>query len=267
MNEITRKNYHTDTTRISKSGLDLINRSPLHYLHRYKTGQRERKRHFDIGTGAHTFILEPERIDEELAIVPDYAPKRPTASQLKAKHPSDKAKKSIEFWGHFDREHAEKAFIFPRDLTDIHAMRASVFSHPAAAELLREGVAEHIHTWTDPTTGVDMKMRADWIVPKRKMIVDLKTTDDASPKAFARSARKWRYDVQAAVYLDGINYDNFIFIAVEKKPPYAVGVYFATPEMINEGRDKRDANLNTYAECLSNGIFRGYSDIIEPMAW
>lgn len=267
MEQINRKNYHIDTTHISKSGLDLVNKSPAHYLHRYKTEtKRERKKHFDIGTAAHTFILEPHLIDTDLAVIPDYAPKRPTKSQLQAVAPSDKAKLSIDFWQHFDNEHAEKAHINTTDLIDVKGMRDAVHTHPAASMLLAEGQAEYIHTWTDKKTGVPMKMRADWLTSKN-IIVDVKTTDDASPKAFARSAFKWRYDVQAAVYLDGLQLENFVFIAVEKKPPYAVAVYYATPEMVNAGREKYMQNLQTFAGCLSTGVFPAYSDNIEPLPW
>lgn len=266
MNEINRKNYHFDTTHISKSGLDLIDRSPLHYLHRYKQAEGlKRKRHFDIGTAAHTLILEPHLAQKDIAVIPSHAPKRPSEAQRNAKNPSPSTVAAVEFWYFFDREHAHRPIVNQADYDHAQSMRDAVMKHPAASQLLSQGEAEFIHTWQDPTTGVDMKMRADWV--NGNIIADVKTTDDASPRAFARSARKWRYDVQSAVYTDGLKSDNFVFIAVEKAPPYAVAVYFATPDMINDGRAKRDANLKTYAEALCSGDFKAYSDIIEPMEW
>lgn len=267
MTNINRENYHTDTTHISKSGLDRVNQSPAHYRHHYFNSEPEakQKKHFAIGTGAHTVILEPERIDIDLAIITPYAPKRPTLAQINASKPSAQAVKSIEYWEWFDNEFKGRTPISQADFDTIRFMSDSVFRHPAARDLLRTGTAERITTWQDSIIGVDMKCRSDW--DTGGVVVDLKTTEDASPYGFKKSAYKWRYDVQSAVYLDGMKRNDFIFIAVEKSAPYAVGVYVAPPEMINSGREKRDANLNTYANCLSTGKWPAYSEIIEPLPW
>ena len=79
-------------------------------------------------------------------------------------------------------------------------------------------------------TGLQCKCRPDWISADGGILVDLKTTEDASPREFQRSIAKWRYHVQAGWYMAGIEAaygtrpSGFIFIAVEKKPPFAVGV-------------------------------------------
>jgi exodeoxyribonuclease VIII len=135
------------------------------------------------------------------------------------------------------------------------------------ARILSNGLPEVIKTWTDPKSGAPVKCRADWDNENMGIIADLKTTDDASPKGFAKSCRKWTYDKQAAVYSDGMKRDNFVFMAVEKNAPYAVGVYFAGADMIEAGREKRDKNLNTYVEALSTGIWKGYSEDIVPVEW
>jgi len=55
----------------------------------------------------------------------------------------------------------------------------------------------------------------------------------ASPDGFPREMRTYGYDLQAAFYLRtlreaGFDAKKFIFVAVEKEPPYAVGLHVMT---------------------------------------
>jgi exodeoxyribonuclease VIII len=52
--------YHNDTSRISKSGLDLINQTPAHYYRAYFGGMKTDSRTFLFGRAFHARILEPE---------------------------------------------------------------------------------------------------------------------------------------------------------------------------------------------------------------
>lgn len=61
-------------------------------------------------------------------------------------------------------------------------------------------------------------------------LLDLKTTDDASPKAMAASSWRFGYHSQLAYYrqgliANGIEVKTCLIIALEKAPPYSVGVY------------------------------------------
>ena len=78
------------------------------------------------------------------------------------------------------------------------------------------------------------------------LIVDLKTTMDASPDAFARTAANFNYPLQAAYYVDGLQaagiaspdaVTSFVFLVVEKTPPYGVAVY-TLPEDAIEPRSQ-----------------------------
>lgn len=159
----------------------------------------------------------------------------------------------------------------------LHAMRDAVHSHPAAHALLTgvPGEAEKSVYWNDPTTGVLCRCRPDWW-REDDVLVDLKTTDDASPEGFAKSMANWRYDVQDPFYTDGVkaatgrNVKAFVFIAVEKKPPYAVGVYVLDSASRDIGRATYQHDLRVYAECLANDNWPGYGDKIQTInmpAW
>lgn len=165
----------------------------------------------------------------------------------------------------------------PEQWDQLHAMAAAVHNHPAAGALLCSvpGEAEKSVYWNDPTTGVLCRCRPDWW-REDDVLVDLKTTDDASPEGFAKSMANWRYDVQAPFYMDGVklatgrNVKAFVFIAVEKKPPYAVGVYVLDSASLDIGRAMYQNDLLVYAECLANDNWPGYGDKIQTInmpAW
>jgi exodeoxyribonuclease VIII len=117
---------------------------------------------------------------------------------------------------------------------------------------------------------VDCKARPDWLTPDN-IIVDLKTTEDASPRGFAQSVRKYRYDVQAAFYSDGLEAatgkecEGFFFIAVEKSPPFLCAVYFLGADDLLEAKQKYQKNLLTYRLCKESGIWSGYSEIVTKL--
>jgi exodeoxyribonuclease VIII len=80
--------------------------------------------------------------------------------------------------------------------------------------------------------------------------VDLKTTDDASPSAFAYSVKKYRYHVQAAMYCDAVGpCEGFILIAIEKTPPYMVAVYYLNEADIQHGREEYLQDVELWKAC------------------
>ena len=98
------------------------------------------------------------------------------------------------------------------------------------------------------------------------LIVDLKSTEDASAAGFSRSCANYRYHVQAAYYLDIANavmdrrFTAFVFIAVEKSPPYQVAVYHADYEMIMAGRMEYRRLVDLYHECRVFDHWPGLND-------
>jgi len=144
------------------------------------------------------------------------------------------------------------------------AMAASVRSHQAAAALLRNGKAEQSFWFDDIATGLRCKCRPDWYTGST--IVDLKTTVDASPKGFAKSVAQWRYHVQQSHYLAGTFAERFVFIAVEKCYPYAVGVYELDADAVQFGDYERRNNLQTIADCRAISEWPGYGNTIQPLS-
>lgn len=254
--------YHALTDVVSKSHLDLVAKSPLHYWARYLDPDRvepEPTAAMLLGTALHTHVLEPDTCQDRYVIAPEGIDRRTKAGK--------------EAWAEFEAAAAGKTVLSKPDAEQIMRMGESVLTHPAASLLLDQlpGKAETTWMWTDAATELRCKCRPDWLTDDGSLIIDLKTTEDASPRGFERSVANYRYWVQAGFYVEGLHRatgkrpDQFIFICVEKKPPYAVAVYAAAAEMIEAGWKQAQLDLEVLATCKAANAWPGYSDQIETI--
>jgi hypothetical protein len=253
--------YHRHSA-VSKSHLDLVARSPLHYWARYLDPNRvepEPTPAMRLGTAVHTLTLEPNSWDSRYIVAPNV---------------DRRTKEGKARWAEFEAEAGGRELISAEDRAIVSRMAEAVWKHPAAEMLLYKlaGKAETTHMWTDEATGLQCKCRPDWLTDDGSLIVDLKTTEDASPKGFQKSVAAYRYFVQSSWYLDGVQAatgnrpEQFIFICVEKKVPYAVAVYAADTEMIAQGQITAARDLQQLAECKAANSWPGYSDQIETIS-
>jgi exodeoxyribonuclease VIII len=198
-----------------------------------------------LGSLTHCAVLEPDELSSRYGIAPD---RRTNAGKAVAA----------------EMEAGGIEAVTSTDMEQALAMAASVRSHQAAAALLRNGKAEQSFWWDDLQTGLRCKCRPDWY--NGTTIVDLKTTTDASPKGFAKSVAQWRYHIQQNHYLAGTFAERFVFIAVEKTYPYAVGVYELDETAALHGEAERRNNLQTIADCRAIAEWPGYGNTIQPLS-
>ena len=263
---LTNGQYHGGKA-VSKSQLDIIHQSPAHYHYRYLSGEYKPTTTptLEFGSMVHSYVLEFDKFFSEYTRVPDNAPRRPTKAQLEAKKPSDKTLEAIAWWEQFDAENKGRKTVDNDDLAALYAIRQSILANKTARKLLADGIAESSVYFTEPETGIDCRVRPDWYSAK-DFIVDLKTTQSAAPRAFGYSAAKYRYHVQAAMYMDamyhsfGVYPAGFVFIAVEKEPPYVTACYLATPSMLDAGGNAYLADLRKLKECQQSGEWPAFGD-------
>lgn len=252
--------YHAHSA-VSKSHLDLVAKSPLHYWSRYLDPNRvpqEPTAAMAIGSAVHTHVLELDQWDAQYVVAPAGIDRRTKVGKAE--------------WDVFQTAIGTRTVISREDADLVMRIGRSVLSHPAAAYLLSlPGKAETTHMWIDEISGLQCKCRPDWLLDDGSMIVDLKTTEDASPRGFQKSIAQWRYHIQASFYLDGLQHatgkrpEQFVFIAVEKKPPYVCAVYVADAQMIEIGRDTARRDLDKLNVCKAADYWPGYSDCIEQI--
>jgi exodeoxyribonuclease VIII len=252
------ESYHRHPA-VSKSRLDAIARSPLHYWAKHLDPNRwpaEATPAMVIGSAVHTSVLEPDEWDATYAVTPAGINRRTNAGKAE--------------WDVFTTAAGSRTVISREDADLVGKITEGVFAHPAAGGLLGlPGKAETSLFWKDAETGLECKCRPDYLLDDGSTIVDLKTTENASPADFMQSIIKFRYHVQAAWYLHGVEQatgkrpEQFVFVCIEKRLPFACAVYVAAPEMVQIGWDTARANLNRLAECMAADAWPGYSDQVE----
>lgn len=118
----------------------------------------------------------------------------------------------------------------------------------------------------------------DWLDLKRGIIIDFKTTNDASDQHIQRSIFQNGYDIQAQAYEEAVTTLHpelagrlkTFFLFAETATPYAVNPVQLAGSMAELGRRKWQRAKDTWAECLRSGVWPGYArkdKRIEATAW
>lgn len=266
MNDTDNAAYHADTQRIGKSGLDLIHKSPAHYYAKYLDPNRAWETQtptLAFGSALHVAVFEPHKYASHVAIAPEL---------------NKRTNSGKEEWQAFLEANKRKTIIDAETHLHVMKMKEAVYSHPSAAVLLESGIAEQRIDWNwdgEDDEGnpimVRCKIKPDWIA-SNDFIVDLKSTEDASPQGFGKSVWNYRYHVQGGFYSEGLAASRdgefprgFIFIAVEKSPPYAVALYYLTPEQMEIGRREYTKDLRVYHRCLQTNEWPAYGEGLTPV--
>lgn len=246
--------YHADPA-LSSTGLRKVLTTPAHFRAYTQEEQRDTPALL-LGRAVHCAVLEPERYAR------DYAP----APEVDRRTKAGKAT-----WEQFQADHPHATILKADDAATVEAMAQAVREHPTAALLLTEGEPELSAWWEDPETGVPCRARFDWLRRGDALGVDLKTAQDAGPRAFERAIQTHGYHVQAAFYSAGFQaiagepLRDFAFICVEKAPPFAVACYRLDDAAMDEGHRRVREGLRRYAECLERGEWPGYPTEIQSI--
>jgi hypothetical protein len=244
--------YHA-LKAVSPSQIKILRRSPLHYFDQFLAEDREKKPPTEAmlkGTALHTAILEPQLWDSTIAVPPHAFDRR--------------TKVGKELAAEFAKESAGKIVLSPDDADEVRRMADAVRNHPAARFLLElPGRREASYTWTDQVTGLECKTRPDWHSEDRRIVVDVKTAQDASRAEFSRSISNYEYHVQAAWNLDAQGGELFLSLVVENARPYGVAVYPASEAMLEAGRRRIQSGMAQLAECWRTNSWPGYGNVIQ----
>jgi len=231
-------NYHT-SPGVSWSRLKHLRESPIHYRH-HLTNPVETTPAMVLGTATHLAVLEPERFESEVAVW--------TGGTRRGK-----------VYDEWVAESEGKLQLREQDLPQILGMASATRNHPAAAELLRQGVAETELRWTDERSGLECRGKVDWLDLTRGILLDFKTTRSTSERALMRQVADMGYHCQMEHYRRGVEATTGVsprvyIIAVESSAPYDVSVYElddGVPDgALHVGGQILDDLLGRLAECV-----------------
>lgn len=246
--------YHA-VEALSASGAKKILRSPAHYkLERDQPSEPTPAMRF--GSAVHAAVLEPESFEAEVMRSPKFD-RRTKEGKAAAEE--------------FEAQAVGRLVLSGDDFDRCLRVRDAVLAHPAAQRLLSGTVRELSLFWTDAKFDVPCKGRFDaYGRDSHRGLVDLKTTQDASPDAFGRTIANFLYHLQAAFYFSGAEHvigktpAFFAFIAVETEPPHAVACYVLDNAHLLAGARLAEEALSRYQQALQSGIWPGYGDLILP---
>lgn len=220
--------------------------------------QSEEKEAFDIGSAAHALLLEGE--DRMVVVEADdwrkkVAQEARDAARAEGKHP-----------------------VLARKYADVQAMRdVAVRAIAECSDLsgltLANGRAEHVITWADK--GVECRARIDFLANGELVILDYKSTTDATPRAFSKQIARMGYHYQDEFYSRGVEAvfgkrPKFIFLAQETTAPYACSFHGCAPSLLGIAEMDVAYAVRTWGECLASGRWPAHSNRIhwaEAAAW
>lgn len=234
---------------VSRSELNiLLTKSPLHLKYAQDHPDEDTPALLE-GRAAHKLILEPDEFFDEFAVMPKC---------------DRRTKEGKDIYAAFLDESEGKDVITDETLTKIQEMVSALRQNETANRFL-QGEHEQSFFWTDTNTNEICKVRPDCLteIDGRKYIVDYKTTESCADGQFERSIRKYGYKFQAGMYREGVfqnTFDDygFVFVAQEKKPPYAVRVYVCNEDFISEGYEQFCQAISIYHWCKTHNIWYGY---------
>lgn len=246
---IPNADYHKDPALGSSSLKTLATRTPAHW--HWESRHPRTSDAFDLGTLFHSIVLEG---DEAGVMVVDHENWMTKAAK------EDKANARAE----------GKVPLLRKDWAQVKSMRDATMAHPLASKALTGHRAEASVFWEED--GLPLKCRPDaWNLG---MLFDLKSTINADPREFGRTAHTYGYHQSHAHYQDGVEAATgerlpFVFINVEKHPPYLVSVVELDSEAVDLGRRLNNLAKTVYRKCADSGEWPGYqtTEPIRVPAW
>lgn len=238
--EVPEAEYHAHPGSLSQSGAKLLLRAPA--LFRHEQLHPAHKKVWDFGSAAHALVLG--RGIESIYFAPfDSWQTKQAQTERKIAHDDGLSP------------------ILPKDWDQVCDMADVLSTHTLAMRLLSDGVPEVSAFAIDEPTGVMRRARFDWL--GSTILTDYKTSTTADPKAFARSAPEYGYDMQAAWYLDiaaDLDHpaDAFAFIVQMKEPPYLVEVVELDADSVERGRRRNRRALEVFRDCTASNVWPGH---------
>lgn len=204
-----------------------------------------------IGEATHCKVLESKDFCERFAIMPEGDGRTSAVKKARAE--------ALQ-------QYPNHKWLTPAEAESVCNMALAIDKHPIASKLLMGCEDKELSVFWE-NGAVNCKARFDAVNQPEGVIIDLKTTVDASCSAFERTIRNYAYHIQAAWYLMGaeecgLSAHRFVFIAVETSAPYGVTVHELDVGYIEAAIKQLYPFIDEYAEAQKTGTFNSYKQII-----
>lgn len=260
---ISNEDYHSPTgplaDKLSSSDLkEFFNKSGKHLEFKKQNPTRETDA-MRFGTAFHSLMLEPHLFDEEYVIIPEFEPTE-LDKEGNVKPKTSGWKRTNDYKNQlkeFQKKNAGLKILTQEEWDRLQAMQESMRNSSMYIDHFGHAEGYNEATYVEG----DYKVRCDRIceVDGKTIIIDIKTTDDASPEAFKKKVLALDYDLSAALYLDVAQGNEFYWVVVEREAPYSCCWYRMSDWVQNKGYWKLKTAVTNKAESeLPLGGYAGY---------
>lgn len=261
----TNEDHHNSYEAISSSSLKVLLDSPYTYLSQVNDRQngihKEPTKSMKFGTIAHQMILEPEIFRKNFLIMPDFGDQRKKENKL-----------SKELWM---LQCPKEAVVFKDsdEYDNFIGVISAIANHKKAKDIFKEGVSEISGFFKHEKTGLLCRIRPDFMSTRDglNLFLDLKTARDSSYRGFQRAIWDYRYDIQLALYREGIKQitgsypEHSGWVVVENKKPFEVAIFTASESTLSIGEMWMDFALERLKKCILSKEFPQRQTQIETM--
>lgn len=273
--DISIKDYHANTSHISATSIKEAKVS-LRQFDWFRRGLMSKSEglHFDIGNAFEIALLDKGNFEKYVAISQDEYWIALANAELQEKEKRDYStpRNSTRYKAEHSKflEANKGKYIIPQNgaqsYESIEYMLESCYSDETIKRLITNTEYQLSLFWTDDQTGLNLKTRPDICKRKKNVIVNLKTTNDGSPKAFSKDLAKFDYPLQACVEISGClatglmpTVDNYFWLVVEKTAPYNATIYEFTESDIRSTMMEYEYLLNIIAGAKEKNEWPGYT--------
>lgn len=241
--EIDHEAYHREHRLVSNSSKECFRRSRKLYYQRHVTQALPPEKPSEaknFGTQLHMLVLEPERFQQRYYQEPDVGDRRKKAAKdaLRELQEHNVGREGIkyELWEKLQR------------------LRESVMATAECRKVIEHaGPVEQSLVWTCPETGLACKCRRDKVLEGRDTVVDLKTTEDASPEGFKITACRYGLHRNADWYQQGHHEVfgtelRYLFMLLSKTT-YECALYELDVDFLNTGYSENLSLRRALVDC------------------
>lgn len=235
----------------SRSDLMLVKKSPFHLKakrDRLYAGDEKESAAMLLGELVHCLVLEPDQVLERYV------------GEIKVDRRTKDGKAA---YARFIQQANGRLIVDESTFEKAAQMATNVIGQELADAALKGCLIERSITWRDDESGLTFKCRPDAYNPDNGVVVDLKTTKDASYRGMQGSSARYGYFLQAAMIREallfhGLKFSKYLLLCVENSEPYAYRPLIIGDDALDSGLNEFNYLKKKLATCLHENKFEHY---------